>query len=113
MASPEQQAIMALRQELDQTKNQLTTTARQYDTLKDLHDTLERNTDQIFRMQMAQITSAEERMTGMIKKQKVDLLDLKTLQPTTFSARPAKAGSPGQRNSSCIATGNPMDSVRP
>ena len=98
MASPEQQAILALRQELDQTKNQLATMAGQYDTLKGLHDTLERNTDQIFRMQMTQINSAENRMSNLIKKQKVDLLDLKTLQPTTFSGKSGEAWKPWAKN---------------
>ena len=83
----EQQAIVALQNELGQVRTQVTTVTQAYDALKTAHETLNQAAANAIREKATEIAAAEERLMGMIFRQQFDLLDAKDLKPDEFRGR--------------------------
>ena len=90
----EQQAIIALRQELDHTRAQVLQVAGQYDALARAHQALESNSTQLIQMQVDKVAAIEDKMKRHLFNQKMDLLDLKSIKPTVFAGKTTEAWKP-------------------
>ena len=92
--TPEQQAIIALRQELDQTRAQVAQVAGNYDLLNQAHQNLEQNSARLLQLQMDKVAELEDRVKKQSYHQKMDLLDLKSIKPNTFAGKTTESWKP-------------------
>ena len=80
----EQQAIVALRDELAQTCQQVAQAATAHEALRSAHDALNVAAQNAFREKDRRISEVETILRNMIFKQQFDLLDAKELKPDVF-----------------------------
>ena len=90
-ATPEQQALIALQAEMQQTRAQLATVSGRFDhlsaahtALQAAHDLLRADASRVLGERGDQIHELERSIANLLKKQHCDLLDLKAMKPTTF-----------------------------
>ena len=79
--TPEQQALVALQQELDQSRAQVLAVTQRLDQLTQSHQLLNSEADRLFREKADQISALETRLSATLFKQGFDLLDLKSMRP--------------------------------
>ena len=98
MTSPqltqEQQAIVALQQELETTKQQVIRVSNAHDTLRAAHDALNLAARNALEEKQQQIQQAEDRLKSLIFRQTFDLLDSKDLKPDKFKGRATEPFKP-------------------
>ena len=97
MATPEQQAIVALQQELAITKDQVMRVTDAHDTLQRAHEALNQAAQQLFTQKDLQIQESERKLKDLIFRQQFDLLDSKELKPDNFRGRTTDAFKPWQK----------------
>lgn len=90
-ATPEQQALIALQNEMQQTRAQLAMVSQRFDgmnaahtALQAAHDTLKIDAHRVLGERADQIAELERSIASLLKKQHCDLLDLKAMKPTAF-----------------------------
>ena len=86
-ATPEQQALIALQQEMAQVRGQVAQVSQAYDQLKAAHDALNLAASNAIGQKTDEITAMEEKLRGLIFRQQFDLLDAKDLKPDAFRGR--------------------------
>jgi hypothetical protein len=84
VGSPEQQALMALQTELQQSRGQVLALTQRFDALAAAHQSLNSEADRLFREKSDQIAALEGRLSQTLNKQTFDLLDLKSMKPEKF-----------------------------
>ena len=87
----EQQALIALQGEMQQTRAQLALVSTRFDqlagahqNLQVAHDNLRADSDRVLGVRADEIKELERSLAGLLRKQHCDLLDLKAMKPTTF-----------------------------
>ena len=91
---PEQQALIALRQELAQSRGQLLVLTQRLDTS---HQTLNAEADRLFREKADQIQALEACLHATLFRQTFDFLDIKSMKPENVSGLRNEAWTPRQR----------------
>ena len=86
-ATPEQQALIALQQEMAAVRGQIATVSQAYDQLKAAHDALNLAASTAIGQKTNELTAMEEKLRGLIFRQQFDLLDAKDLKPDAFRGR--------------------------
>ena len=103
MAAEMQQAIIAMRAELDATKAQLLVVSQQNEQLRTNHQQLEHNTATAFNAQMQRATEAEQKVAQLKAKtravgkgggDRMDLLNLKHVKPDVFTSKDVESWEP-------------------
>ena len=99
MASPGQQALIALQTELRATRNQMLEVTQRFDHLTAAHQQLSAETGRIFALRAAEVAQLEQQVKSLLLKQRTDyeLLDLKSMKPEKFKGTRAKAWKPWAR----------------
>ena len=99
----EQQAILALRQEMDDTRGQLLQVSQNYDGLQQAHEQLKQAHTQLEQTAAGLLQSQQARVTELEKKigqgqgqhrQQIELLDLKAMRPDKFNGEHAEGWRP-------------------
>ena len=103
--SPEQQALLALQNELQQSRGQVFSLTQRFDALATAHQNLNAESDRLFREKSDQIAALEGRLTQTLYKQSFDLLDLKSMKPEKFSGLRAEAWKPWARKFKAYCNG--------
>ena len=101
----EQQALVALQQDLDASRNQVMLVTQRLDALTTSHQLLNTEADRLFREKAAEIQALEQRLSATLFAQKFDLLDLKTMMPEHFAGKRNEAWKPWQRNFKAYCNG--------
>ena len=91
-ATTEQQAMIALQQEMQQTRAQLAMVSSRFDqlatahtALQQSHDALRSDSDRVLGERNDRIKELERSIGSLLRKQHCDLIDLKAMKPTTRS----------------------------
>ena len=95
--SPEQQALAALQQELAASRAQTLQLSQRFDALATTHQSLNSESDRLFREKSDQIAQLEQRLMATLFKQNFDLLDLKSMKPDRFSGQRNEGWKPWAR----------------
>lgn len=110
--SPEQQAILALRQEMDDTRNQLLQVSQNYDglqqahtQLKQAHNQLEQTAAGLLQSQQDRVSELEKKMDQGQQKQRIELLDLKSMRPEKFNGEHAEGWRPWSKRMKAYGNG--------
>ena len=85
--TPEQQALMNMQGELDQTRAQVVLISQQHDALRAAHDALNQAAQSALQQRANEIAQMENHLKGLIFRQQFDLLDAKDLKPDSFKGR--------------------------
>ena len=107
----EQQALVALQQEMADTRAQLAVVSSRFDqlagahqaaqaahnALKIAHDQLRADAGRVLGERQTQIQDLERSLASLLKKQHCDLLDLKAMKPTGFSGAKHEKWKPWAR----------------
>ena len=90
-ATPEQQALIALQAEMQQTRAQLQAVSVRFDglsaahtALQAAHDLLRSDSSRVLGERGDAIAELERSLASLLKRQHCDLLDLKAMKPTVF-----------------------------
>ena len=103
--TPEQQALVALQQELAQSRAQVLAVTQRLDQLTQSHQQLNSEADRLFREKADQISALETRLSATLFKQGFDLLDLKSMRPERFDGKRNEAWKPWQRKFKAYCNG--------
>lgn len=108
----EQQAILALRQEMDDTRNQLLQVSKNYDGLQQAHAQLKQEHTQLEQTAAGLLQNQQERVTELEKKigqgqqrQQIELLDLKSMRPDKFNGEHAEGWRPWSKRMKAYCNG--------
>ena len=101
----EQQALVALQQELETSRNQVLQVTQRLDALTASHQALNNEADRLFQQKTAEIHALEQRLSATLFTQKFDLLDLKTMMPEHFAGKRNEAWKPWQRKFKAYCNG--------
>ena len=82
--TPEQQALIVLQNELNQTRAQVVLITQSHDQLKAAHDALNAAAQSALQQRAQEIAQMENHLKGRIFRQQFDLLDAKDLKPDEF-----------------------------
>ena len=103
-ATTEQQAMIALQQEMQQTRAQLAMVSSRFDqlatahtALQQSHDALRSDSDRVLGERNDQIKELERSIGSLLRKQHCDLIDLKAMKPTTFKGERSEKWRPWAR----------------
>ena len=104
MATPTQQAMAALQQELELSRNQVLALTRRVDELSNkhgdltaAHNHLHSESDRLFKQRHDEISALEAKLSATLFRQNFDLLDLKSMKPEKFSGAKNEAWKPWAR----------------
>ena len=99
MASPEQQALIALQTELRATRDQVLEITQRYDGLAVAHQTLSAETARVFQIRAGEMATLEQQLKSLLLKQRADyeLLDLKSMRPEKYKGTRAEPWKPWAR----------------
>ena len=105
-----QQAIASMRAELDATRAQLVTVSGNYDNLAAAHRQLEQDTTAVVQAMATANAEAQTRLKeleqrGGGKTEKMDLLNLKTVQPAQFTAKEGEPWKPWAKKTKLYLNG--------
>ena len=103
--TPEQQSLVALQQELAQSRAQVLAVTQRLDQLTQSHQQLNSEADRLFREKADQISALETRLSATLFKQGFDLLDLKSMRPERFDGKRNEAWKPWQRKFKAYCNG--------
>ena len=107
MASPEQQALIALQTELRATRDQVLEVTQRFDHLTAAHQQLSAETGRIFALRAAEAAQLEQQLKTLLLKQRTDyeLLDLKSMKPEKYKGTRAEAWKPWARRFKAYCNG--------
>ena len=110
MATPEQQAIIALQNEVKTTRDQVMEVTRRFDALLGAHTALRNQSDALFQAKTVEISALEARLTNLLTKQKTDfeLLDLKAMKPEKFKGTRSEPWKPWARRFKAYCNGKSL-----
>ena len=95
--SPEQQALMAMQNQLADARAQINQINTNYDMLRAAHDALNNAAQTAIAQKEARIVEVEANLKSLIFRQQFDLLDSKELKPESFKGNSNEAFKPWQR----------------
>ena len=107
MASPEQQALIALQTELRATRDQVLEITQRYDGLAVAHQTLSAETARVFQIRAGEMATLEQQLKSLLLKQRADyeLLDLKSMRPEKYKGTRAEPWKPWARRFKAYCNG--------
>ena len=104
--------MVQLQGELEQARQQMLTLGQRFDglagahnTLLQAHNNLARESDQMLKQRAKEIQDLEGSIGGLLKKQHCDLLDLKSMKPTTFRGDRNEKWKPWARKTKAYCNG--------
>jgi hypothetical protein len=109
-----QQAIVAMRAELDATKAQLLVVSQKNEQLRANHQQLEHNTATVFNAQMQRATDAEQKVAQLESRtragggkggDRMDLLNLKNVKPDVFASKDGESWKPCAKKTKLFLNG--------
>ena len=112
-----QQAMLQLQNELETTKQQVLEVTRRFDGLQHQHTGLQQahtqlasESDRLFRAKAAEIAGLEQRLHGVLTRQKTDfeLLDLKSMKPDKFKGTRSEPWKPWARRFKAYCNGKSL-----
>ena len=103
--TPEQPALVALQQELAQSRAQVLAVTQRLDSLTQSHQLLNSEADRLFREKADQISALQTRLSATLFKQGFDLLDLKSMLPERFDGKRNDAWKLWQRKFKAYCNG--------
>ena len=102
--TPEQQAMIALQNEMQQMRGQMNLVSSRYDQLNNAHSALQVAHDQlrddasrVLSERAEEIKQLERSIGSLLRKQNCDLLDIGTLKPTEFKGERSEKWRPWAR----------------
>ena len=110
--TPEQQALVALQGELQQTRAQLVDFGARFDSLaaahtglQQAHDLLRYDSSNALTHRANEIKALETQLRGLLFKQQFDLLDLKNMRPEVFKGSRGETWRPWARKFKAYCNG--------
>ena len=110
--TPEQRAMIALQQEVEQTRNQLLSLGQRFDGLAQAHTTLQQGHDNLsfhtgtaLAQRQQEIQEIGDKMKNLQFKQQFDLLDLKNMRPEMFKGNRGENWRPWARKFKAYCNG--------